>query len=74
MILCKYCNVNFEKGCHELLMDGKLPVNVCGKDHSFLTVPVLLPEQVFKEGEVLVSGTAIPLAEWKTTIREKYGL
>jgi hypothetical protein len=74
MIVCRYCNLQFEKDCHALLTDGELSIKICGREHSFLTVPPVLPEQVFKEGEGLLDRKIISMEDWKKNLKREYKL
>lgn len=74
MIKCRYCDRDFCRGCHELLLGDKLPKKICGKGHAFLRVPYLSPEQAFKEGEILVDGGAIRMEQWKKNVKKQYSL
>ena len=74
MRVCRYCNLEFCKDCHKLLVDKELPLRICGRDHSFLTVPTLTTEQRFSEGELLVNGTPVPTETWKANLRKQYNL
>ena len=67
-------SLDFCETCHKLLLNGNLPIKVCGRKHSFLTVPKLLPEQVFKEGELLVDGKPVPAEKWKADLKRQYNL
>ena len=74
MIGCRYCNVEFCQSCHKLLLAGELPKRICGKDHSFIVVPYLTSDQVFKEGEVFIDGKGVPLEQWKANVKKQYAL
>ena len=74
MIVCRYCSLDFCSDCHKLLLDGELPINVCGSKHSFLTVPTLSQDQVFKEGELSVEGKIVHSEKFKADLKKQYGL
>ncbi len=74
LIKCMYCNLEFDKGCFQLLQNDKLALNICGKDHDFFTVPTLTKDQEFKEGDTLLDGKVITIEAWKSLIKKQYGL
>lgn len=71
---CRFCTYDFCQDCHKLLVDGDMPLKICGKSHSFVTIPRLTAEQVFKKGELFVEGKAVPVELWKDDLKKKYGL
>lgn len=74
MIQCRYCNIDLCSDCHRMLLRDELPKRMCGKEHAFVTVPYLLPGQIFKEGETLVDGQIVTLERWKADIEKQYNL
>lgn len=56
------------------MIRGELAKNICGKDHAFVTVPYLTPEQAFKEGEILIDGKAVTMEKWKADVKKQYAL
>ena len=71
MILCRYCNLGFCQDCYHFILLDKFPPKICGRTHSFMTIPYLQPEQVFNFGEVLVNGKATPVEQWKADPRRQ---
>ena len=65
----EFCN-----SCYQLLIRGELPKKVCGKNHSFVIVPYLTPEQTFNVGEILVDGEPVEIGKWKADVKKQYGL
>ena len=71
MIVCRYCNLDFSENCYLLILQDKFSLKICGRTHSFMTIPYLQPEQVLNFGEVLVNGKATPVEQWIADPRQQ---
>lgn len=75
--VCRDClDVCFDKKCWELVKTKRAVFPVCDHRHDFLYVPEwkVDGQQHVKPGMVKVGDTIVPIDEWLTAIRTKWGL
>lgn len=68
---CKICLADLCDGCTEVLKSGKkLPINICGPDHSWVYIEGL--ETPPEKGKILYNGETIPIAQFYRGLRAEW--